>query len=555
VIVLSETDSGVPNIFPKEHNQNRGKELLEKFSTINEVMDPLFDPPKYAEDVCQEYEFNANDQTNCSLFWCEVQAAIPKSNVDDCKCYRKLRDSCGGGTGAVELRAVGMDSLSVSVAEAHISLSLPGQVSIASTSPQSMAPINLEEWETGQAVLMPMQQVSAQLQTSSYCGWHELCFCNTRICDIPTGWSLVPHALPNNGTSSASRLLNTVVWVVPAANRATVSVVFGIDVKIESPLLGELDKAEMWSFSINFDMSQPWSQRNIYEMCVGMPAHLRVTERDCWIIDFRQYLIALSQPFPVKQTNFYTQVQKFLVNGLTNLRSSSDFLWQRDGLIKACYVEFMIDVNKHENSEKAIGHMTNWNNFMDGWNDEAARSTRGAWHSSELWVRAEAQEELVSSTIITLVIVILLAFAGMLLFTFDFLLSLYVVFATLLVLLGLSFFIVALCQWPIGPIEVIALIVFIGYAVTYSLHIAHKYGSNDALQLPPRLDLDEASATRFQRTQFALKSIGSAALGSAFTTTGCAIFLLFCTLSIFQPCCLLLGRSDPDRIIGCGLKS
>lgn len=30
--------------------------------------------------------------------------------------------------------------------------------------------------------------------------------------------------------------------------------------------------------------------------------------------------------------------------------------------------------------------------------------------------------------------------------------------------------------WSLGPIEVIALIVFVGYAVTYSLHIAHKYG-------------------------------------------------------------------------------
>ena len=30
--------------------------------------------------------------------------------------------------------------------------------------------------------------------------------------------------------------------------------------------------------------------------------------------------------------------------------------------------------------------------------------------------------------------------------------------------------------WALGAVEVIALIVFMGYAVTYSLHIAHKYG-------------------------------------------------------------------------------
>merc|ERR1719446_549000 len=30
-------------------------------------------------------------------------------------------------------------------------------------------------------------------------------------------------------------------------------------------------------------------------------------------------------------------------------------------------------------------------------------------------------------------------------------------------------------KWKIGPIEVISLVVFVGYSVTYSLHIAHNY--------------------------------------------------------------------------------
>jgi len=30
-------------------------------------------------------------------------------------------------------------------------------------------------------------------------------------------------------------------------------------------------------------------------------------------------------------------------------------------------------------------------------------------------------------------------------------------------------------EWKIGPIEVISLVVFVGYSVTYSLHIAHNY--------------------------------------------------------------------------------
>merc|ERR1719277_1716244 len=41
-------------------------------------------------------------------------------------------------------------------------------------------------------------------------------------------------------------------------------------------------------------------------------------------------------------------------------------------------------------------------------------------------------------------------------------------------------------------------------------------------------------AIRQQRTFFALRSLGTAALGSAITTGGCSIFLLFCALTIFN---------------------
>merc|ERR1740133_609050 len=103
-----------------------------------------------------------------------------------------------------------------------------------------------------------------------------------------------------------------------------------------------------------------------------------------------------------------------------------------------------------------------------------------------------------------MIIVVSLAFTGMLLFTFDFFLSMYVVAATIGVLLCLAFMIISVMKWPIGPVEVIALIVFVGYATTYSLHIAHKYGSKDALKHSmPRSDLDPSAAIRFQRTEFA----------------------------------------------------
>jgi hypothetical protein len=175
---------------------------------------------------------------------------------------------------------------------------------------------------------------------------------------------------------------------------------------------------------------------------------------------------------------------------------------------------------------------TSWDAFLTNWNAKASRAATGAWHTSNIWVLTEAQQQLLSSTFATLLIVILLALAGMLVFTKDLTLSIYVVASTLGVIFCLTFFIVNVMQWPIGPVEVIALIVFVGYAVTYSLHIAHKYGGAEALRDAGMVT--EIDDIRLARTQYSLVAIGGAALGSAATTIGCAMFLLFCTLTIFK---------------------
>jgi len=206
----------------------------------------------------------------------------------------------------------------------------------------------------------------------------------------------------------------------------------------------------------------------------------------------------------------------------------------RNQEVKAAYVSVDVDIDYYAPSEEAIDYKKDWDAHIDAYNVEASLYAKDAWHTSSLWVRAEAQAALISSTIVTVALVVVLAFIGMLVFTRDQRLSLMVVGSTLQVISGLTWFITVVMGWPIGAIEVIALIVFIGYAVTYSLHIAHRYGAAESLEWKASVGDNELTATRYKRTAFALASIGGAALGSAVTTAGCSIFLLFCTLTIFQ---------------------
>jgi len=113
------------------------------------------------------------------------------------------------------------------------------------------------------------------------------------------------------------------------------------------------------------------------------------------------------------------------------------------------------------------------------------------------------------------------------------------------VVCGLCFFIITVNGWTVGLIEVIAIIYFIGYALDYSLHVAYKYRSPDALHegsasaaaladLSVPLTREMHREIRRERTTHAIKSIGGAVVGSALTTAGASAFLVACNLTLFN---------------------
>eukprot|EP00930_Biecheleria_cincta_P023296 TRINITY_DN16859_c0_g1_i1.p1 TRINITY_DN16859_c0_g1~~TRINITY_DN16859_c0_g1_i1.p1 ORF type:complete len:248 (-),score=29.20 TRINITY_DN16859_c0_g1_i1:231-974(-) len=157
-----------------------------------------------------------------------------------------------------------------------------------------------------------------------------------------------------------------------------------------------------------------------------------------------------------------------------------------------------------------------------------------AFHTSEVWVRVESYQALLGSIAISMLILCLLAFICMLLFTRSVILSIVVVLCTCGVIITLAFFTTTVMKWKLGLIEVIASIYFVGYALDYSLHIVYKYASNEALTHEEAPDMKNLSAAnRVRRTNFAMKTMGTATMGSAITTAGSSIFLVFCTLTIF----------------------
>merc|ERR1719387_2131020 len=107
----------------------------------------------------------------------------------------------------------------------------------------------------------------------------------------------------------------------------------------------------------------------------------------------------------------------------------------------------------------------------------ASVTANHAFHTSATWTRAEAEAAIKASTLDTIVISVTCGFVGMIIFTQDLFLASCVCLLVIAIISGLAFWIVAVMGWPIGPIEAISLVVFVGYSVTYGLHIAHVYGT------------------------------------------------------------------------------
>jgi len=322
---------------------------------------------------------------------------------------------------------------------------------------------------------------------------------------------------------------------VPRKDRLNVRIAFGLHASTTVPILSGSDPADNWGFLDDFDLRQPWAQRDTMSFCRDFPIELRVVELYCWMGDLRNYARDKLGRFPLRPMEFNDVANRYAVDGAGATRGPR-YIWLVGEEVQAMFVSAYIDVHSKEDTADVLHHKAMWDAYVQEWNDKAYFAARGAFHVSELWVRAESASVLIMSTLETLIILFVLAFIAMFVFTRSCRLSLYVVIATAFVVVFLVFFVAVIDRSPIGLIEVVAIIYFIGYALDYSLHIAYKYSSREALsrESVPGEAAPTASMVRFRRTRFALKSMGGAVLGSAMTTGGAAFFLLFCDLILFR---------------------
>mmetsp|Transcript_10836 Transcript_10836/g.37989 ORF Transcript_10836/g.37989 Transcript_10836/m.37989 type:complete len:1733 (-) Transcript_10836:105-5303(-) len=407
------------------------------------------------------------------------------------------------------------------------------------------------------------------------CDAVEMCYCGTPVCQLhgrgtdrwstlefrsgrrlsdadPPGAAAVP---PGLGPRSAAAVSDGTALVglsmlpdrrLQAAGATTdISMVFGIVVTGGMPLLGD-PSPNVWKFNDAFYPEDPRVQRLMLRACVDSKAddHLAVYATSCWLEEFREWLLAQGDVFPVPSVIFKDKLQTFAETGVLQYKEvrAADQMWfDASGNLKACNLDF--DVKLSYTSTRAsviLEYMKRWNVYTAALNTDAPSSAGLAWHTSRLWLRAEAEKAIVASTLGTMLLSVAFGFMGAMCSTrCDVWLSTLVVWSVVGVIICLAWFMVAIMGWGLGPIEVLGLIVFVGYSITYALHIAHKY-KHHVRSCPATERGDNPAKLREDAVEYALSTMCSAVMGSALTTLGSSLFLFFCTMVVFVKLAVVL---------------
>jgi len=256
----------------------------------------------------------------------------------------------------------------------------------------------------------------------------------------------------------------------------------------------------------------------------------------CWMEDFHGFTRNHYGRFPVKAVD-WAATSKLFIDSSTSATRGTRYIWLENEEVKGMYYSFDVAQDIYKSSEKINEVQSLFEDHIEEFNGKVPLTAGEAFEVSERFVLVDSAAALVGSTITSLAILCVLAFMAMLAFTHSMVLSGIVVISTVIVILILAFFTTSIFKWKLGLIEVIAFIYFVGYALDYSLHIVYKYASDEALIVEPQPSYVPADkprrVQRVQRTIFAMKAMGSATSGSAVTTSGSALFLIFCTLTLF----------------------
>jgi predicted RND superfamily exporter protein len=168
-----------------------------------------------------------------------------------------------------------------------------------------------------------------------------------------------------------------------------------------------------------------------------------------------------------------------------------------------------------------VPHYNDWEAFVE----TNKGSLYGAWQTCPMWGWMVTQREILIAVFQSIGACLALAWLILCIATSNWIIS-SIALTCILVILFLVGGVVAISGSSLGIFEAIGLIIVVGLAVDYSVHVCHSYNESRFI--------GEAAATRFQKTQHALTEMGVSVVSGAATTVLASLFLIPATFAFYN---------------------
>ena len=306
------------------------------------------------------------------------------------------------------------------------------------------------------------------------------------------------------------------VKLVPLGDAVEFSLVFGVDGY-------DPKNTSLYSFKPDFDVSTLAAQKFLLKVCTMARADVGLGVRSdfpqgCWIQSFSQVVPA----FPVSPAFFPTSLQQFMAN--TEGVFKGDVETTNDdykGRLVWLSLRFRINAAVADGAFALQPLYLKWKRFLEETVNVGSPQELGPAHIvSAHFTSMDTEIAIIMSTVESFLISNGICLGAVLIFTGDLAISLYTMFAIMMIVVTLLGFLFGIMGFTFGAIEAVGVTIFVGMSVDYCLHLAHGYHHS-------------SGKTRLEKVRDAMTHLGVSIVMGAITTGGAASFLLMCYLYLF----------------------
>ena len=306
------------------------------------------------------------------------------------------------------------------------------------------------------------------------------------------------------------------VKLVPVGDSVEFSLLFGVDGY-------DPKNSSLYSFKPDFDAGTLAAQRYLLGICESARKDVELKVRGdfqqgCWVQSFSRAV----PTFPITPAFFPASFQQFMVNTQGVFKSDVETTANNyKGKILWLSLRFRLNAAVADGAFALQPLYLKWKKFMDETVNPGSPAELGpAQIVSAHFTSMDTEIAIIMSTVESFLMSNAICLGAVLIFTGDLAISLYTMFAIMMIVVTLLGFLFGVMGFSFGAIEAVGVTIFVGMSVDYCLHLAHGYHHSEG-------------KTRVEKLRDAMTHLGVSIVMGAITTGGAASFLLMCYLYLF----------------------